>query len=135
MNIMRITITMMMLFSAASLVPAQQFTSTFDISAKETRTLMGKDTNVVVLDVRSPREYVGERIADTPLMPLQYLERKIRDLEKYKSKTIIVYCYSGNRSELAVEILREYGFKALNMRGGILRWKAEQYPVISGPVQ
>lgn len=106
MNIMRITITMMMLFSAASLVPAQQFTSTFDISAKETRTLMGKDTNVVVLDVRSPREYVGERIADTPLMPLQYLERKIRDLEKYKSKTIIVYCYSGNRSELAVEILR-----------------------------
>lgn len=106
-----------------------------DLSAKAVRALLANDTSVVLLDVRSPREYTEERIANTPLMPLQYLERKINELNQYKHKKIIVYCYSGNRSELAVEILREYGFNALNMQGGILQWKAQRYPTISGAVR
>ncbi len=103
-----------------------------NISAATARTMMAKDTNVIVLDVRSPREYNDERIANTPLMPLQFLEKKINDLNQYKKKKIIVYCHSGNRSELAVEILREYGFNALNMEGGILQWKRNRFPTISG---
>jgi rhodanese-related sulfurtransferase len=103
-----------------------------DLTAKAVRALLAKDTSVVLLDVRSPREYTEERIANTPLMPLQNLERKINELNQYKNKKIVVYCYSGNRSELAVEILREYGFNALNMQGGIIQWKAQRYPTISG---
>lgn len=102
-----------------------------DLTPDQVRTMM-KDTNTVVLDVRSQGEYAEERIGNTPLMPLQFLERRIADLNIYKKKKIIVYCYSGNRSELAVEILREYGFTAYNMEGGIIRWKARRFPTISG---
>ncbi len=106
--------------------------TTTDISAKEARTMLQKDTSIVLLDVRSPGEHMEERIADKPLMPLQYVESKIAQLEPYKNKKIIVYCRSGNRSGLAVEILREYGFNAFNMEGGIIQWKREKFPTISG---
>ncbi len=119
-----------MLFAAAG-PPLIAQSLPVNLTAAQARALM-KDTNVVVLDVRSQGEYFEERIGDTPLMPLQFLERRIADLQRWKKKKIIVYCYSGNRSELAVEILREYGFSAYNMEGGIIRWKAERFPVISG---
>lgn len=114
---------------------AQQMSGMFDIPAKEVRTLLAKDKNVVLIDVRSPQEYNEERIANTPLIPLQLLEKRIGELERYKKKKIIVYCLSGGRSDLAVEILRDYGFNAVNMQGGLLQWKALRYPTISGAVQ
>lgn len=94
--------------------------------------MLQKDTSIVLLDVRSPGEHMEERIADKPLMPLQYVESRIAQLEPYKNRKIIVYCRSGNRSGLAVEILREYGFNAFNMEGGIIQWKREKFPTISG---
>lgn len=122
---------LLVLFTVTQFSYPQQPAS-FDLTAKAVRALLAKDTTVVLLDVRSPREYTEERIANTPLMPLQHLERKINELNQYKNRKIVVYCHSGNRSELAVEILREYGFNALNLQGGILQWKAQRYPTISG---
>ena len=109
--------------------------SSSNISAKTAREMLLKDTSIVLLDVRSPGEHIEERIANKPLMPLQYVESKIGELERFKKKKIIVYCRSGNRSDMAVEILREYGFNAFNMEGGIIQWKRERFPTISGPIQ
>ncbi|MBP6672440.1 MAG: rhodanese-like domain-containing protein [Bacteroidetes bacterium] len=109
--------------------------SSANISAKIAREMLLKDTSIVLLDVRTPGEHREERIANKPLMPLQYVESKIGELEKFKKKKIIVYCRSGNRSDMAVEILREYGFNAFNMEGGIIQWKRERFPTISGPIQ
>ena len=109
--------------------------SSTNISAKTAREMLLKDTSIVLLDVRSPGEHIEERIANKPLMPLQYVESKIGELERFKKKKIIVYCRSGNRSDMAVEILREYGFNAFNMDGGIIQWKRERFPTISGPIQ
>lgn len=111
---------------------AQQMAGKFDIPAKQVRELLAKDANVVLIDVRSPREYNEERIKDTPLIPLQLLEQRIAELDKYKKKKLIVYCLSGGRSDLAVEILRDYGFNANNMQGGLLEWKRLKYPTITG---
>ena len=105
------------------------------IQAKEARTQLANDSTVVLLDVRTTTEHLTERIADTPLIPLQELEQRIHELDSYKGRTIIVYCRSGNRSGSAVKILREHGFKALNMLGGINHWKSEQFPTITGPTK
>ena len=134
-SILMIALIVMLVATSSTPLNAQFFSPSFDISPKETRSLIATDTNVVFLDVRSPMEYNEERIANTPLMPLQYLEQRINNLDKFKNKKIIVYCHSGNRSELAVEIMREYGFNAFNMQGGILRWKAERFPTINGPIK
>ena len=113
---------------------AQQAQSTATITALETYKKLN-DTSVVVLDVRTEQEHEHERIAETPLIPVQELNERIDELGKYKDKKIIVYCRSGNRSGAAVRILKEHGFDAVNMAGGIVRWKSEQLPTISGEVK
>jgi len=113
---------------------AQQAQSTATISAQETYKQLN-DTSVVILDVRTEQEHEHERIAETPLIPVQELNERLGELYQYKNKKIIVYCRSGNRSGAATKILRNNGFDAMNMTGGIIRWKAEQLPTISGEVK
>ncbi len=102
------------------------------ISAEDTRELIEKDTNSVVLDVRTEREYNSEtgHLAGAQLIPVQDLEDRLAELEPLKGKTIIAYCRTGNRSGRAASLLREHGFRALNMEGGIVKWNTLGYPVV-----
>jgi adenylyltransferase/sulfurtransferase len=56
------------------------------------------------------------------LIPLSELESRIDELNEHKNREVIVYCRSGNRSGKATNILREDGFQAFNMSGGMLAW-------------
>ena len=40
----------------------------------------------------------------------------------FKDTEMIVICRSGNRSSQATRILKENGFNAYNMQGGMLAW-------------
>jgi rhodanese-related sulfurtransferase len=102
------------------------------ISAEKTREMIDTDTNTVVLDVRTEREYNSEtgHLARAKLIPVQDLESRLAELTPWKSKTIIAYCRTGSRSGRAASFLREHGFSALNMEGGIVRWNQLEYPVV-----
>jgi len=101
------------------------------ISTKETQKLEKKESDVVLLDVRTPEEYNSEtgHLKNAVLIPVQELERRVGELEKYKDKTIIAYCRTGRRSGTATEFLMKKGFKVLNMEGGIVKWNEEKLPV------
>lgn len=86
--------------------------------------------NVVLLDVRTPEEYKEEHIEGATLISLGELAQKLSLLESQKSKKIIVYCRSGNRSISASRILAENGFTPLNLKGGINDWKSEGFLVV-----
>ncbi len=105
------------------------------ISVQETKSLLASDSTVLLLDVRTPGEHETERIDNTPLIPLQSLEGRMEELEQYRGSMIIVYCRSGNRSGTAAAMLRESGYNAVNMTGGIIRWKSEGFPVLRGTSQ
>ena len=77
------------------------------------------------LDVRTAEEHKIKSIPDTDCIPVQEIERRIVELNKYRDKKIIVYCRSGNRSETATKILNKNGFKAYNMLGGMNDWNGE----------
>jgi len=104
------------------------------ISSLEAFKLLQSDSNIVVLDVRTPAEFNGEtgHLAHALLIPVQELERRVGELQKYKSNLIIVYCRTGHRSANAAEILQKHGYNARNMEGGITRWRTEQLPVVKG---
>ena len=89
-----------------------------------------KYPDLVILDVRDLFEYNLGHLYDAILIPLNDIEAKISELEEYKNCEIIVYCKSGYRSQLASEILVEYGFtKIYNLVGGILAWIDADYPI------
>jgi rhodanese-related sulfurtransferase len=100
------------------------------ITPSAVHALLGKDTTHVYLDVRTPAEFDGPsgHVPGSFLIPVQELEARLGELKQYKGKTIIAICRSGNRSGYATAMLREHGFTALNMVGGMIRWNAEGLP-------
>ncbi len=82
------------------------------------------DTNVVLIDVRTPPEYNGTlgHLSGSILIPFSELNSRIDEIEEYRDKEMIMVCWSGSRSRRATHILRELGFKAVNMAGGMLAW-------------
>jgi rhodanese-related sulfurtransferase len=102
------------------------------ITPDETQALAEKDSSILLLDVRTPEEYNGElgHVDRTLLIPVQQLEQRLPELEKFRNRTIIAICRSGNRSGRAASLLSAKGFQVRNMEGGMIRWNQEQLPVV-----
>ena len=81
--------------------------------------------NTFVLDVRTEAECYGPlgHIDGAILIPIDELSLRINELEDMKDRDIYVVCRSGNRSNVGKNILRENGFNAINVDGGMLAWK------------
>lgn len=87
------------------------------ISASEAREkyLRAPDKHVL-LDVRTPAEYHQVRIKGSQNADFYNgFDRQIAHLDK--SKTYLVFCASGGRSQAAVGFLRSKGFEAYNVGG------------------
>jgi glyoxylase-like metal-dependent hydrolase (beta-lactamase superfamily II)/rhodanese-related sulfurtransferase len=88
---------------------------------------------VQVVDVREPDEYRGPlgHIRGAALIPLGDLAQRAEELDR--TRPVVTVCRSGARSAQAVVILRKGGFKQVaNLAGGMLRWRANGYPVEGG---
>ncbi len=88
---------------------------------------LAKDSNTVIIDVRTPGE-VSEGYISGATLFFDYndanFESNIEKLDKYKG--YIVYCRSGGRSSKAAEILTQKGIKKVyNLDGGISNWTGE----------
>ena len=85
------------------------------------------DKETIVLDVRTEQEYYGPlgHIEGAILIPINELENRLIELDKYKDDTIYVVCRSGNRSGFGKDILNDNNFTAVNVDGGMLEWKAD----------
>ena len=83
------------------------------------------DSALVVLDVRTERELLGSlgKLDRVINIPVQVLESRIGELSKYKESEIAVICRTGNRSDLATDILRAKGFNAKNVLGGMAEYR------------
>jgi len=83
------------------------------------------------LDVREPDEWQEKHIPDATLIPLGQLADNLEHLPK--DQEIVIYCRTGNRSQQALSILSEAGFKnASSMDGGITDWITKGYEVETG---
>lgn len=71
----------------------------------------------VILDVRTSVEYRSYHFEDALHVPLEKLRKQMHKIDK--NKNIYVYCAVGFRGYLAVKILRQYGYKAFNILGGL----------------
>ena len=72
--------------------------------------------DVILLDTRTPFEYMRGRADGFINIPLDDLRERIDELDK--TKKIYVMCQSGLRSYLATRILIQNGFDAHNLAGG-----------------
>lgn len=84
----------------------------------------------VILDVRTAGEYSGGHIEGSTNIDVKSESFKEEVGKLDKSKTYLVHCRSGSRSEAAASIMEEMGFTDIyEMNGGILGWQDAGYPV------
>jgi rhodanese-related sulfurtransferase len=96
-----------------------------EIDATTLKTWMDKG-EVVLVDVREPAEYVGERIRGAELVPLSHFDPA--QIPQTAGKTLVLYCRTGNRSAQAGQQLLDVGARAAwHLQGGIEAWKASGY--------
>ena len=101
----------------------------FNITPLEAFDKIQEDLEVLILDVRGADEIPQDgKISNSIMIPLPVLAQNLNRLDK--SKTILVYCRSGNRSVTATKLLRSQGFSAINMLGGIKEWKRAHLNVV-----
>ncbi len=88
------------------------------------------EKNVVLLDVRSREEFNGKdkdkfgKLKGAVNIPVDELEKRAGELNKYKKKNIVVYCSHSHRSPRASYILTQKGFNNVtNMLYGMSEWK------------
>lgn len=81
-----------------------------------------------LLDVRTPEEHATARIEGATLIPLNELPGRLDELPK--DAPLVVMCHHGMRSAHAVRHLREAGFDALNLTGGIDAWSRQVDPKV-----
>lgn len=98
-----------------------------DIDQDEWIELTEKDSNGIILDVRTPDEidegYIANMKAINFLEGQEFLE-EVSKLDK--SKTYYIYCRSGNRSGQACEIMEQLGFEnTYNLEGGFMNWTGD----------
>jgi rhodanese-related sulfurtransferase len=84
----------------------------------------------VLLDVREQSEVADGAINDSVHIPMSVFARRVAEMDRYKDKSVLVYCRSGNRSGGACRTLTSRGFENVyNLSGGILAWKDAHLPV------
>jgi rhodanese-related sulfurtransferase len=84
----------------------------------------------VIVDVREPAEFGTGHLPGAKNIPLAQLADKIGELDKMKSKNIVVVCESGARSASAARILSKAGFEdVVNLDGGLVAWRHQGLPL------
>jgi len=101
----------------------------FEITPAELKAKMDRGDDFVLVDVREPEEYAIARIPGSQLIPRATLPERLHDLSS--ADEIIVHCKSGVRSGMAVDFLKQAGYrKVKNLVGGILRWSDDVDPTV-----
>ncbi|HWL66097.1 MAG TPA: rhodanese-like domain-containing protein [Actinomycetota bacterium] len=92
----------------------------------DVQTAFEQRSTVLFLDVRERYEWDAGHVADSIHIPLMELPQRVAEVPD--TRKVIVVCQVGQRSELAAKFLRDQGYEAHNLEGGLARWQAAGLP-------
>ncbi len=90
--------------------------------------MAANEEGYLLIDVRTPAEMAQGMLAGAEAMPMHLVPLRLDDLRRQAK--IVVYCRTGARSAQVCAWLQQQGVdQALNLRGGIVDWYRQGYPV------
>jgi len=118
-------VTMILLALGASLVCAA---GARDITSREAKSLLEKNSRVFLLDVRTPDERRQGYIAGSTLISIDAVEKRIGEIPR--NRPVLVYCAVGSRSGVVAQALARQGYgEVYNMKDGIVGWYRNGFPI------
>jgi phage shock protein E len=89
------------------------------------------DPSLVLLDVRTPAEYADGHVPGAVNIPHTELAARIGELADARDRDLVVYCRTGRRTNEALGVLEQSGFRRLyHLKGDYTRWSEEKRPVV-----
>lgn len=103
------------------------------IGAEELGAELAANTGLVLVDVRTPDEIAETgSIEGAVSHPLESM-LEMRDEWPAQEASIVVYDADGYRGNLAMTVLRTYGYRDVrNLEGGFSGWLSAELPVVTG---
>ena len=85
----------------------------------------------IFLDLRDGGDYKQGHIVEAINIPATKLPTRMAELEKYKTRPIVLVCKMGQQAGLAGKQLKAAGYeKVFKMSGGMMEWGNLQLPTI-----
>ena len=94
--------------------------------------LKGKEASFLILDLRAPDAYAQKHVQGAVNMSIVALAENIASLPK--DKTLLLYCYTGQSSALAMVPLKAYGYQAIFVNGGFAQMEKAGFIMDNKPV-
>lgn len=119
---------------AETTLAAKEFLGDDDVEPVSRDALLDrvKSGKVILVDVRPEIEFAAAHIEGAISIPLDELHERLSELPA--DKEIVAYC-RGTFCVLsydAVRLLRKKGRRARRLNGGVLEWRVEGRPMVSG---
>ena len=101
-----------------------------NLSSTEAVFLMSR-SKPLILDVRDDAEFASGHIQGAKHIPVAQLAERIKEIEKFKDKPVLVHCQKGMRATAACSILKVQNFTQLNnLQGGLNAWVEAKMPLV-----
>lgn len=116
------------LFSSITAINAQ---NKIEVNSKEVNTMLQKDKNLVVIDVRTADEFKEGHIKGAKNIDIKQNDA-ISKIDKLDHNAkYIVHCRSNHRSKIAVDHMVESGFRTVyQMMDGMTGWNQNNLPIV-----
>ncbi|MBV9613069.1 MAG: molybdopterin-synthase adenylyltransferase MoeB, partial [Acidobacteriaceae bacterium] len=109
--------------------PPQPVAADAAVDAVELKQKLDRGDKFTLIDVREPHEYQIGRIPGARLIPLGELSKHLNEFDP--NEELVMHCKSGARSQKAVDLLKQNGFRNVrNMTGGITAWSDKVDPSV-----
>ena len=102
-----------------------------EIDCRSVQEKLNVGDNLLLIDCREADECAIAKIAQAKLIPMSEIADRLRELESYRQRRMVIHCHHGGRSLRVARWLREQGFsQAQSMAGGIDGWSRDIDPSV-----
>lgn len=98
------------------------------IEAADLAERLGKKPWPQLIDVRTPAEFAGGHVRGAVNLSVSALAAKLDGLKLDPARPVVAICLTAHRSVPAVRLLRQRGYDAQQLAGGMLAWRARKLP-------
>lgn len=89
--------------------------------------LTGNESKYLVIDLRSAEDYAKGHLKGAVNIPLAQLPQNLGKLPM--DKTLMLYCYTGQTSSMAMAPLKEFGYKVVSISRGFPTVQSAGFPI------
>jgi rhodanese-related sulfurtransferase len=89
---------------------------------------LDREPRLQLVDVRTPAEFARGHVRGAVNVPVTTLPSRLPSLGLDRSRPVVAICLTAHRSIPATRLLRQRGFEAVQLAGGMLGWRAAGLP-------